>query len=92
MRQCKGCGVVERWAPVCSGCGRRGEPIPAVRVRPRDMAEVRTVDNSFGAQVAFFRGMKVRAQRLGKGPGMAFAAFKDRFKASPSAAVVEASK
>lgn len=92
LRQCKGCGVVERWAPVCSGCGRRGEPMPAVRVRPRDMAEVKKVDNSFGAQVAFFRGMKARAQRLGKGPGMAFAAFKDRFKASPSAAVVEAAK
>lgn len=92
LRQCKGCGAVERWAPVCSVCGRRGEPLPAVRVRPRELSEVRTVDNSFGAQVAFFRGMKVRAQRLGKGPGMAFAAFKDRFKASPSAAVVEAAK
>ena len=92
LRQCKGCGVVDYWAPVCSGCGRRGEPMPVVRVKARELKEVKSVDNSFGAQVAFFKTMTIRAQRLGKGPGMVYAAFKDRFKSSPSEAVVGAAR
>lgn len=92
LRQCKGCGVVERWAPVCSGCGMRGEPLPAVRVKARAMGEVKKVDNSFGAQVGFVRMMIARAQRIGKGEGMVYAAFKDRFKVSPSAEVMRAAR